>query len=173
MKKNIITIVDGDKNHTISSLEDLFKVLKTNFFTRQKWRYCFNVLLKYAIKKNTEYHNELIDDKKRFINDHDDGSRWFKSILKKYEKQEKILNERLQNPEIGVLWFFVKGASGGRSKINETFEGIGGMSLKIWKRNGGTARNYHPDFHTGHHIIDYRHNLHRIDAGIFEEIDFP
>ncbi len=173
MKKNTVTIVDGKKNYVISSLEDLFQVFKTNFFTRQKWRYCFNVLLKYAIKKNTEELKLLTDDKQRFINDYEDDSKWFKSILQKYQKQEKLLNERLQNPEIGVLWFFVKGATGGRSKINETYEMLGGVPLKIWKRNGGTAKNYHPDFHTGHHIYDYRQNLHRIDVGIFEDIDFP
>lgn len=163
-EKGYITIIDPKKNYKVSALDDLFRVFKTNFFTRQKWRKVYKKLLSYAIKKNSDDLQLMVEDKQRFTGDYNDGSKWFKGIVRDYDRQIKILEERLENAELHVLFFLIKGLSGGNSKLAIAYRDIGGESLREWHKRGGKTPDFFPEFFSP---------IEMIDAGIFEEIEFP
>ena len=152
----------------IHSLEEWFDFLESNNFAKNKYRYYYDKLLAHAIAKNSEDLDLMIEDRKRFFTEHNDGSRWFKNILKKYDKQIKFLKNRLENAEMQVLYYFIRGALGGKSKIAQEYAELAGETLKQHMETTGDSKNYHPDL-----FSEVIKNPHYLQEGIFEEVEFP
>jgi hypothetical protein len=154
--------------YEIHSIDEWCDFLESSDYARNKYRYYYGKFLDYIVSHNSEDLELMIEDRKRFFTEHNDGSKWFKNILKDYDRQIKLLKNRLENAEMQLLYYFIRGALGGKSKIAQEYGELAMETLKNFMERTGDSKNYHPDFDSE---IMKRPGL--FQEGVFKEVEFP